>query len=378
MIIRNGLVFRRDGFIEKDLAFENGIITDIAPAGTLTGDGFNAAGAYVTPGFVDIHTHGCVNNDFCDANPEGYEEMLAYYGSHGVTSVLATTMSYDEDVLSRITQTALRYIGKKGFGAVLRGVNMEGPFISKDKCGAQNPEYIMDPDTYFFDRLFEAFEGNIRLLSMAPELPGSLELINHAAKRCTVSLAHTIAEYDCAASAFEAGASHVTHLFNAMPGFGHRQPGVIGAAYDDAEHVEIISDGVHLHPSVVRAMFQMFGSHRICLVSDCVRGTGMPNGEYELGGQAVIIKDGRSNLADGGTIAGSATNLTDCFRRSVEFGVPLVDAVRAASYNPARAVSIDSEVGSLERGKTADILIMDSDLNVMAVFAGGEALEIHN
>ena len=378
MIIRNGLVFRRDGFFEKDMAFENGIITDIAPAGVLRGDGFNAAGAYVTPGFVDIHTHGCVNNDFCDADPSGYEEMLAYYGSQGITSVLVTTMSYGEDVLSNITQTALRYIDKKGYGAVLRGVNMEGPFISEAKRGAQNPEYIMNPDADLFNRLYSAFKGKIRLLNMAPELPGSMELISHAAKFCTVSLAHTVADYDCAASAFAAGASHVTHLFNAMPGFGHRQPGVIGAAFDGAAQVEIISDGVHLHPSVVRAMFKMFGPHRICLVSDCIRGTGMPNGEYELGGQAIIIKDGRSNLVNGGAIAGSAMNLTDCFRQAVKSGVPLVDAVRAASYNPARAVSISFDVGSLEPGKTADILIMDADLRVIAVFAAGVRIAMYN
>ena len=378
MIIRNGLVFRDNGFDRKDLAFDHGIITDIAPEGSLSGDGFDVAGAYVLPGFVDIHTHGCVNNDFCDADPMGYEQMLAYYGSRGITSVLATTMSYNEEVLSSITKVALRFMDKRGYGAVLRGVNMEGPFISKAKRGAQNPDYIMSPDKDIFDRLFTAFGGSIRLLNMAPELPGSLELIRHAAKRCTVSLAHTVADYDYAMAAFEAGATHVTHLFNAMPGFGHRQPGVIGAAFDGAAQVEIISDGVHLHPSVVRAMFKMFGSRRICLVSDCIRGTGMPNGEYELGGQAIIIKDGRSNLVTGGAIAGSAMNLTDCFRQAVKFGVPLAEAVQAASYNPARAVSIASEVGSLVPGKVADIIVMDADLNLLDVFAGGERLTIND
>ena len=375
MIIRNGLVFIDDRFEKRDVSFENDIITDIAPVGSITGEGFDAEGAYVLPGFVDIHTHGCVNYDFCDADPEGLEKMLAYYGSQGVTSVLLTTMSYSEDVLSRITGVALRYLGKKGYGAVLRGVNMEGPFINEAKRGAQNPEYIMNPDINLFDRLNTAFDGNIRLLDIAPELPGSLDLIRHASKSCTVSLAHTCTDYDCAVAAFEAGATNATHLFNAMPAFNHREPGLIGAAFDCAAYVEIISDGVHLHPSVVRAMFKMFDPHRICLISDSIRGTGMPTGVYELGGQAITVKDGRSNLVNGGAIAGSAMNLADCFRQAVKFGIPLTDAVRAASYNPARAVSIASETGSLIPGKNADILVLDADLQVLAVYVCGERVD---
>ena len=375
MIIRNGLVFVGDHFEKKDLVFDNEIITDIAPVDSISGDGFDAEGAYVLPGFVDIHTHGCVSFDFCDADPAGLEKMLAYYGSQGITSVMLTTMSYSEEVLSRITGVALQYLGKKGYGAVLRGVNMEGPFINEAKRGAQNPEYIMNPDISLFDRLNAAFEGNIRLLDIAPELPGSLDLIRHAAKSCAVSLAHTCTDYESATAAFEAGASNVTHLFNAMPAFNHREPGLIGAAFDCAAYVEIISDGVHLHPSVVRAMFNMFGPRRICLISDSIRGTGMPNGVYELGGQEIIVKDGRSNLVNGGAIAGSAMNLAGCFRQAVKFGIPLVDAVRAASYNPARAVSIASETGSLIPGKDADILVMDADLQVLAVYVCGERVD---
>jgi len=374
-IIRNGFVLDCDGFRKGDITFEDGVIKSLAPAGSIPGDGFDAAGAYVLPGLVDIHTHGCVNYDFCDANPAGLEEMLAYYGRQGITSVVLTTMSYGEDVLKNITEVALRYMGKSGYGAVLRGVSLEGPFINEAKRGAQNPIYIMDPDINLFDRLYASFGGSIRLLNIAPELPGSMELIRHAAKCCTVSLAHTSADYDCAVSAFDAGAIHVTHMFNAMPGFGHRAPGVIGAAFDKATFAEIISDGVHLHPSVVRAMFKMFGSHRICLVSDSTRGTGMPNGEYDLGGQVTIIKDGRSTLAGSGTIAGSAMNLADCLRRAVEFGIPLEDAVRAASYNPAKATSLSSVIGSLEPGKIADILVLDADLHTLAVFAGGQRID---
>ncbi|MCL2125885.1 MAG: N-acetylglucosamine-6-phosphate deacetylase [Oscillospiraceae bacterium] len=374
MIIRNGYVFGADGFQECDLEIDGGIITDIADCGDLDGDGFDAGGAYVLPGFVDIHTHGCVNSDICDADAGGIERMLAYYGRQGVTSVVMTTMSYDEETLQGIIRAARPYIGKSGYGAVLRGLSLEGPFINKSKSGAQNPEYIVDPDVGLFDRLYDAADGGIRLFNIAPELPGSMDLIHHAAKRCTVSLAHTNADYDCAALAFAEGASHVTHLFNAMSSFNHREPGLIGAAFDGTAHVEIISDGVHLHPSVVRAMFGMFGKHRVCLVSDSTRGSGMPNGEYDLGGQATIIRDGRSNLADGGAIAGSAMNLTQCFRKAVEFGVPFSDAVLAASHNPARAVSISSVTGSLRIGKCADVLVLGANLEVLAVFVGGERI----
>jgi len=375
MIIRNGLVFGADcEFTKADLAFENGIITNIAPAGSLTGDGFDAADAYVLPGFVDIHTHGCANSDFCDADPAGLEKMLAYYGSQGVTSVIPAVMSYSEDVLTGIIHVAVPYFGKKGYGAVLRGVNMEGPFINPDRRGAHNPDNIIAPDIAMFDRLFEASEGNIRLLDLAPELPGCLELICHAAKHCTISIAHTSADYKTAAAAFDAGASHLTHMFNAMPPFTHRAPGVIGAAFDHAAYVEIISDGVHLHPSVIRAVFSMFGASRICLVSDSVRAAGMPDGSYELNGQTIVVKNGRSNLANGGAIAGSVVSLPDCVRNAVKFGIPLKDAVRAASLNPTRAVSIDSITGSLEPGKKADIMIWDADLVAIAVFAGGAPL----
>ena len=377
MIIRNGLVFGTDcAFTKADLAFENGIIANIAPVGSLTGEGFDAEGAYVLPGFVDIHTHGCVNGDFCDADCAGLEKMLAYYGRHGVTSIVTAAMSYGEDTLIGIIRTAVPYFGRTGYGAVLRGINMEGPFLNPDKSGAQNPDNIIAPDREMFDRLYAASGGNIRLLGVAPELPGGLELIRHASRHCAVSLAHTIADYDTAVAAFNAGAGHLTHMFNAMPPFAHRAPGVIGAAFDSAAYVEIICDGVHLHPSVVRSVFSMFGASRICLVSDSVRATGMPDGEYELGGQAIVVKNGRSNLADGGSIAGSVVNLPDCVRNAVKFGIQFKDAVRAASLNPARAASIDSIAGSLEPGKSADILIWDEDFRTVAVFIAGEPISL--
>lgn len=376
MVITNGLVFGEDcQFRMADLAYEDGRITQTAPAGSLPAAGaIDAGGGFVLPGFIDIHTHGCMNSDFCDADAAGIEKMLGYYGAQGITSVVPATMSYSEEILANILGTAKPYFGAQGHGAVLRGVNMEGPFFNTEKRGAQNPEYIMDPAIGMFERLMEVSGGNIRLVDIAPELPGSVEFIRQVAGRCVVSIAHTGADYDQAMAAFEAGASHVTHLFNAMPPFSHRAPGVVGAASDRASFVEIISDGIHLHPSVVRAVFSWFGAERVCLVSDSMRGTGMPDGTYDLGGQQVKLAGHRATLVEGGAIAGSATNQAECCRQAVRFGVPLESAVRAATLNPARAAGLDREVGSLMPGKRADIVVWNRDLQPVEVMVGGQRL----
>ncbi len=373
MIIRNGLVYGENcQFAMADVALEGERIAQIAPPGSLPAEGaLDARGGYVLPGFVDIHSHGAVNVDFCDADAAGLERMLAYYGKAGVTSLVPATMSYSQPILAGIMKTAAGYFDKDGFGAVLRGVNMEGPFLNTEKRGAQNPKYIVNPDFAMFDALFEESGGYIKLVDIAPEQPGSLEFIRHVRGRCVVSLAHTNADYDTAAAAFKAGASHVTHLFNAMPPFTHRAPGVVGAAGDYAAYVEIVADGIHLHPAVVRAVFSWFGPERVCLVSDSMRGTGMPDGEYDLGGQQVKLQGNKATLAQGGAIAGSATNLADCCRCAVRFGVPIESAVRAATLNPATAAGLQGRVGSLAAGKRADVVVWDKDLRTTAVIIGG-------
>lgn len=376
MIIRNGIVFTDEYvFAKVDVAFKNGVITHVAPAGSLEDDEIiDAKGGFVLPGFVDVHTHGAVDYDFCDAKAEGIEKMLEYYGSQGITTVVPATMSFNEPILADVLDVADPYFDKEGNGAVLRGVNMEGPFINIEKKGAQNGKYIMDPQIEMFNNLYEKCGKRIRLVDIAPELPGSLEFIKAVKDKCAISVAHTNANYDEAFAAFEAGASHVTHLFNAMPPFTHRAPGVIGAASDMASFVEIISDGIHLHPSVVRSVFNWFGENRVCLVSDCMRATGMPDGDdYSLGGQRVILNNGKATLEDG-TIAGSATNLAECTRRAISFGVPMEDALRAATANPAMATDLIDTVGSLSVGKRADIVIWNSKFETQMVLVGGQKI----
>lgn len=354
-----------------DVEIADGKITQVAAPGTLDGpDAVDVSGKYVTPGFVDIHIHGSKGSDFCDAGAEHIETMSAYLGGEGVTAFCGTTMAFDEPILTNIFNIAKPYINKETGGAVLRGINMEGPFFNKAKKGAQAEKYIVDPEIEMFDRLYELSGGAIKLIDVAPELPGAVPFIERASKKCVVSIAHTTANYDQAKAAFAAGASHVTHLFNAMPPFNHRDPGVVGAASDDAAHVEMISDGIHLHPAVVRSVFRWFGAERVCLISDSMRAAGMPNGVYSLGGQTVYMTDGKATLEDG-TIAGSATCLAECFRRAVSFGVPLDAALRAATINPAQAVGLFDELGSITAGKRADVLVLDETLHPEKIFIGG-------
>ncbi len=378
MIIKNGQVFNSNGrFIPADVELAGDRIVKVAPAGTLHGDEeLDAAGKYVTPGFVDIHIHGAAGSDFCDGmdgSDKYVRAMQKYLGSQGVTSFLGTTMAFSEEILDRIFDTARPIFGQEGYGAVLRGVNMEGPFFNKAKKGAQAEEYIIDPDWEMFQRLWERSGHNIRLVDVAPELPGALEFAQKASKLCTVSIAHTCATYEEATAAFANGFTHTTHLFNAMPAFTHRAPGVVGAASDFAEHIEMICDGIHLNPSVVRAVFNMFGPDRVCIISDAMQACGMPNGEYSLGGQKVFMTDGLATLADG-TIAGSATCQAEGFRRAVKFGVPLESALKAATINPAKAAGLFDEVGSIAVGKRADVLVLGADLHPEHIFIGGKEL----
>jgi N-acetylglucosamine-6-phosphate deacetylase len=375
MLIRDGLVFDgENGFVKTDIAVDGGRIAETAqPAGYGRDEIFDASGCYVLPGFVDIHSHGAMNADLCDADAKGIEKMLSYYGSIGVTSVVPAAMSYPEEILSDVIKTATPYFGRDGFGAVLRGINLEGPFLNPKRCGAHNPSYITAPDTGFFNRLYELSGGHILIVGVAPELPNGIGFIREAGKKCVVSLAHTDADYDTAIAAFDAGASLVTHIFNATPPFAHRAPGVIGAAFDRAQHVELIADGVHLHPAAVRAAFAMFGPGRICLVSDSMRAAGMPGGTYRLGGLPVVVKDGRATLDDGArSIAGSVVNLADECRMAISFGIPMEQALRASTSNPAKAAGLYDEIGGLERGKRADIVVWDENLRTRAIFIGGK------
>ncbi len=338
-------------------------------------DAIDLKGAYVIPGLVDVHTHGNSGADFSDGSYEEVCTMAAYYGKSGVTSFAPASMTLPYDVLEKAFAAGLRLKKEQPAGcARIMGIQMEGPFFSEKKKGAQNGAYLRNPDFDAFLKLYEGCEGLVRIVDVAPELPGAAEFVEKAKAYCTVSVAHTNANYDEAKAAFDAGATHLTHLYNAMPGIHHRNPGVIPAAVENsAVRAELICDGLHVHPASVRLAFSMFGAKRMVLISDSLRCCGMPDGQYELGGQDVFLKGGVARLADG-TIAGSATNLFQCMQKAISFGIAPEDAVRAASWNPACAIGAEKEIGSIEEGKLADFVVCGEDFSIQQVYIGGEAL----
>ena len=373
MRITGGQVFDvKEGFVQRDVCFDGRLLSGSSAGGRT----YDASGCYVIPGLTDVHFHGCRGEDFSDGSPEGLEVMARYELSRGVTQICPAGMTLLEDQLVRICQVAAAHRAADKPGAMLCGVNLEGPFLSHAKKGAQNGAWLQAPSTQLLQRLLKESKGLVKLVSVAPELPGAMEFIEAAEESVTVSLAHTTADYDTAMEAFRLGARQVTHLYNAMPPFSHRAPGVIGAALDTPGcNVELICDGIHIHPAVVRATFKMFGAKRVILVSDTMRAAGMPDGQYTLGGQDVVVKGKLATLTDG-TIAGSVTDLMGCMKTAVSFGIPLEDAVRAAAVNPAKAIGIYSRCGSLEPGKRANLVILDQNLEIKDVFFRGEPVAV--
>lgn len=368
MIIKNVQVFGEDKtFTLGEVAMSGGKFVSSEEGGSEVMDG---KGCFAIPGLVDIHFHGCVGDDFCDASLDAISHMAEYEASIGVTSICPATMTLAEEELHKIMKTAAAYEG--GNGAKLVGINMEGPFISEKKKGAQAADHIRNCDLALFEQLQKESGGLVKLVDIAPENDGAMEFIEAVKGDVVVSIAHTTADYDTASKALEKGASHVTHLYNAMLPLNHRDPGVIGAARDDEDcHVELICDGVHIHPSVVRATFAMFGAERVILISDSMRATGLTDGEYTLGGQDVFVKGPKATLADG-TIAGSATDLMGCLRVAVQqMEIPLEDAIACATMNPAKEIGIYDACGSITSGKAADLVLLDKDLNVTAVYVNG-------
>jgi N-acetylglucosamine-6-phosphate deacetylase len=254
------------------------------------------------------------------------------------------------------------------------GIHMEGPYFSEKKKGAQNAAYLKNPDFEGFKALYEGCGGLVKIVDIAPELPGSVPFVEQAKALCTVSIAHTDSDYDHAKAAVDAGVTHLTHLYNTMPGIHHRNPGVIPAAVENKKvRAELICDGIHVHPASVRLAFTMFGGKRMVLISDALRCCGMPNGQYELGGQTVFLEDGVGRLADG-TIAGAVTNLYEGMRNAIKFGISEFDAICAATINPAKAISADDKIGSIETGKLADFIVCDQDYGNKRIFKSGKEI----
>lgn len=383
MIIKNGLVYTEDfQFKTKDIQISGDTFSKIENSLSSEEQTIDATDCYVIPGLTDIHFHGCVGFDFCDGTKEAIQKMAAYQLKNGVTTICPATMTLAEETLTAICKCAADYRkeqqtteDKKNMGSTLVGINMEGPFLSLAKKGAQNSTFLHKPDVEMFKRLQDNAEGLIKLVAIAPEEEGAMECIKELNQDVLFSVAHTTANYEIAKKAMDQGAKHVTHLYNAMPALSHRESGVIGAAFDTNDcDVELICDGVHISAPVVRATFKLFGDDRTILISDSMMATGMEDGKYALGGQPVLVKGNLATLEDG-TIAGSATNLMDCLRVAVKsMDIPLESAVKAAAYNSARSIGIDKEYGSITAGKKANLVILDKELNIKQIVFEGQLI----
>ncbi len=376
--IMNGDILGEDGVFRRgNISISEDVITDIDYNAVPDSDNeqpqvIDADGLYVVPGLVDIHLHGAVGHDFCEGTQEAFQKIVDFQLSNGITTIVPATMTLPQEELLKITKAIGGYAEKH---TEVKGITLEGPFVSSEKRGAQNGLYIRKPDVELFRNLQETSGGFIKQVVVAPESDGAINFIKNTCGDCVVSVGHTTADYECTTEAFSAGADHVTHLFNAMTPFGHRESGVVGAAFDNKNvFVELICDGVHIHPSVVRTAFKMFGAERICMISDSMSATGMKDGEYRLGGQVVKRTGEKAVLADG-TIAGAVSTLYDNLKNAViNMKIPLEEAVLSCTATPAKSLRIENECGIITTGRKADIVLLDEKLDIRYVIHNGKIL----
>ena len=374
MKITGAKVFCSDNrFLDKDIYVSGEFFSDDSSDEYAV----DARGCYAIPGLIDIHFHGAMGADVCDGTREAFEKVAEYELKRGITSICPATLTLPVARLKEILKTGAEFASedRRDVSGIL-GFNMEGPFISREKKGAQNADYIIQCDSGVVDEFLEASSGLLKIIGLAPEEnPDFEKYINDVRDKVKVSLAHTGCDYDTACRAFAAGASHAVHLYNAMTGMNHRQPGVVGAVADNREvTAELICDGVHIHPAVVRTTFRMLGADRVVMISDSLRCAGMPDGIYDLGGQEVERKGKFCRLSGGGSIAGSVSDLMDCLVCAVkEMNIPIEIAVRASTINPARVLGVDAMYGRIENGKFADMVLLDmKDLSIRGVYKKGK------
>ena len=342
----------------------NGILTDVgiesgkfAFIGNTSEEGYDCGGLKIYPGLVDIHSHGCIGFDTMDEE-DHLEEMSEYQLKCGTTTWYPTTMTMSREDIVRATKRNISF----SRGAAVAGFHMEGPFINPKYKGAMNEDYIFRPDI----TLFEECE-NVKMVTLAPELPGSKSFIENCP--AVISIGHTDCDYDTAMGAFRTGARCLTHAFNAMPGIHHRAPGPLAAAMDsEGAYVQLIADGKHIHPSVIRMYVRAVGEDRVILISDCMRATGLSDGEYSFGGQRIIVKDNTA-LTETGHLAGSTVTLFECVKCAIGMGISEESAFKMASENPARLMSLNK--GKIEVGYDADFILVDNEINLVKVVKAG-------
>lgn len=345
-----------------DIIACDGIISDILPhsediniENALT---YDIGGRDVFPGLFDIHAHGCLSFDTTECT--GRDEMCLHLAKSGTTSWLPTTMTASHDTLKR----AVNEVPFPSIGTDVVGFHLEGPYVSSEAAGAQDRDHIRLPNLAEFSSY-----NNVKMITVAPEIDGAMEFIEKCGT--AVALGHTACDYKTACDAFDRGASCLTHTFNAMPPLHHRNPGPIGAAIDKGAYVQVITDGFHLHPSVVKMLYKTFGAERMIIISDSIAPAGLPDGEYIINSRPIIVKNAHAYLPDG-TIAGSSSTLLDCVKAAISFGIPKADAFKMASETPANCIGVKK--GRLEVGYDADIIVLDKNLNVTSSFVMGNKI----
>ena len=374
-VIKNGIIFSSDGiFTERNIYIndQNKIFKLTHPLAADSNNLFSdaeiidAQSHYIIPGLCDIHIHGAKGHDFSDADTNGLTEIAAYLQQNGITSFCPSTCTLPEDRLEEAFKS-IHGVPDDSSHARIVGINMEGPFINKEKKGSHNDKYIQAPNISLFNKLNKISGNRIKLVNIAPEAKGASKFIETLHSKVNISLGHSHANYNQATTAFIAGANHVTHIFNGMYSFHHRDPGIIGAACDDPKvMIEVICDGIHIHPAVIRIIFSMFGDDRVILVSDSTSGTGMPDGEYHFNDE-VIFKKGKCSTLKDGTIAGSTTNLFQCMKNAISYGIPIESAIKAATINPAKSIGMGDLIGTIKPGAEADLLMLDKQFNIIKV-----------
>lgn len=377
MIVKNADILTSDGVVSScHMVFDKKIISiDCCDPESLVGVSgmeqvVDGSGLLLVPGLIDIHTHGGAGVDFSDGKGENMDILSRHYAAAGVTAWCPTTMTLPLERLEKIAAPMADY--KNPVAAKPVGIYVEGPFFHWDKRGAQSGKYLAMPNLLFYETLQKVSGNHVKLWALAPELEGAMDFIEKVTPDIKVTLAHTTTDYATAQEAFAKGATQVTHLFNAMNPLTHREPGLIGAGFASEAYIELICDGQHVHPTVVKMAHKIFGK-KMCFITDSLRCAGMPDGEYELTGQTVIKKDGVARLPCG-TLAGAAIGLLEGVRNLISFGLSPEDAFYGASTAPAHALGMEDEIGSLEVGKSADFLLVDEDYQLVSTYVNGKCV----
>ena len=373
LAITNGKIITADEILVGKAVVFTDTVQSIVDETSIPKDAqvLDASGGYVCPGLIELHLHGYLGRDVCDASEESIRIISKGLVENGVTGYLPTTMTIDLGIVERaidVCRTLMKEADPEG--SVILGVHAEGPFISESKKGAQDPKYILKPDAAFARRNADV----IRLITLAPEEDGEdfAEIRKMADMGVVVSMGHTSASYETAMASTKAGVKHTTHLFNAMTPLTHRAPGVVGAALSSDISCELIVDGRHVNPALFELVYKLKG-RKLCAITDCLPAGGLPEGEYTLGGAKIIYKDNLCYLADGVTIAGSVLRLNkgvwNIYQNS---SIPLNECVNCASLNPATTLGIADKKGSIAVGKDADLVILDNEFNVKTTIIGGK------